>query len=256
MQKHQLLIFVVLCVLLGNCSSRVHMTGHQHVQYDLSKGSPVDTSVYRFITPYRDSLGRIMNQPLAYTQAAMIRPVCGGPEADDQTALINFIADAWFKHAKARFEKEFSLSADFFISTCGGVRASLPKGEITLGNVYELMPFDNHFVLVKLDPDLMKSLLTFLTSTDHSPVAGIKILVEDSVRKVLINGVPYDPARSYYVIISNYHAGGGDNMGFLKDVKESYVTDLLFRDALIDEMKLLSKAGQSIRPDYEVRIQK
>lgn len=251
--------FLIALGLLASCSPAqytVREIKHQQYQVNLDDKS-VDSSVYRFVTPFRDSLGLIMNRKLASSQAILVRPVCSGKVKKDQTALINFVADAWNAVATKEFFDNQGITPDFLFSSCGSVRASLPKGDITLGNVYELMPFDNYFVVAELAPKEMELLLKYLATTDNNPVSNLTMSVKNGkATSVLIGGKPYDRSKTYRVALSNYHAGGGDNMPFLKDATKSYVSPLLFRDALIQYLKELSSNGKMIVPDYEQRIKK
>ncbi|HYG01179.1 MAG TPA: 5'-nucleotidase C-terminal domain-containing protein [Chryseosolibacter sp.] len=211
----------------------------------------------RMIAPYRDSLDQSMSAPLAYSSSRLVRPVCGNAPSAEQTALVNFIADVWFKESTEAFMRETRIKPDFFLSTCGSVRGSLPQGTVTLGNVYELMPFDNYFVLVKLDHGVMADLFRYLAASDSNPVAGISMSIKDGkASDVLIAGKSYDSLQSYFVAISSYHATGGDNMPFFNEVKEAHPIELLFRDALINALTEMQHNGDTIKPDYEHRIKK
>lgn len=243
-------------VLFVTCSpSGVNFKSQQYTLTSESVSS--DPAFEQLIAPYRDSLEHSMNNPLAYSSSNLVRPVCGTAPSKEQIALVNFIADVWFKESTDAFVRETKIKPDFFISTCGSVRGSLPEGTITLGNAYELMPFDNHFVLVKLDHAILTELFRYFADSDSNPVAGISMRIENGKpTDVMVGTDPYDSAKSYFVAISSYHATGGDNMPFFKQVNEAYPIDLLFRDALIEGLTEIAQKGDTIKPDYVQRIKK
>jgi hypothetical protein len=70
---------------------------------------------------------------------------------------------------------------------------------------------------------------------------------------ILIGGQPLDPARTYTIAISDYLAGGGDHMEFLKAATARH-TGLLLRTAIIDHIKALTAAGQPVTAKVEGRV--
>ena len=65
----------------------------------------------------------------------------------DESTLGNFVCDA----LKYSAEKEFNnLPVDVVLLNRGGLRANLPKGDIKVINIFELMPFENDLILVKI----------------------------------------------------------------------------------------------------------
>ena len=52
----------------------------------------------------------------------------------------------------------------------GGLRNILPKGEVTRGDIYKLMPFENELVVIELSKNEFKGLLEYLVSrgVNHS----------------------------------------------------------------------------------------
>ena len=64
----------------------------------------------------------------------------------------------------------------------------------------------------------------------------------------VIGGQPFNPAqdRLYTIAISDYLAGGGDQLTFFKALKPRG-TGVLLRTAIIDHIRDLTKAGQAGR---------
>jgi 2',3'-cyclic-nucleotide 2'-phosphodiesterase (5'-nucleotidase family) len=54
-------------------------------------------------------------------------------------------------------EQKFGKKVDAAFINYGGIRSYIAKGEITVGKIYELMPFDNLIVLQDLKGAVFKS---------------------------------------------------------------------------------------------------
>ena len=61
------------------------------------------------------------------------------------------------------------MQADICIMNTGGLRNILPKGEITRGDIYKLMSFENELVVLELTENEFKGLLEYLVSRGGEP---------------------------------------------------------------------------------------
>jgi 2',3'-cyclic-nucleotide 2'-phosphodiesterase (5'-nucleotidase family) len=172
------------------------------------------------VKPYRDSLEKSMGIFLA---TADVDFTVGRPSSN----LGNWVADAIF--ANQTKAVRLSLPTCCLLNT-GGLRSSLNKGKITLGDMYKLMPFDNEIVWVKLPGSSLISIENYLTQSGGEPIANA--LVRKG--KFQINGWR-DTTSSFWVITSDYLLNGGDKMTFFKDATEVVHTGKLMRDALVEE---------------------
>ena len=144
---------------------------------------------------------------------------------------------------------------DIALTNNGGIRAELPAGGITLGNVYEVMPFDNEMVILTLSGANMQKLIDYI-AVRKDPQAGLKLIIEKATNKVLevsINGQPFDISRNYMVVTSDYVANGGDKADFLKDRITYEKMNLLLRDCYIDYFKKKGQKGEVINPKLDGR---
>jgi 2',3'-cyclic-nucleotide 2'-phosphodiesterase / 3'-nucleotidase / 5'-nucleotidase len=145
------------------------------------------------------------------------------------------------------------VAADVGIQNNGGIRIDVPKGDITVGTVFTIMPFDNTicvFTLTKAqlmgileqafnDEDKAKN----LTVGKGIQVSGIKVIYDSSLpslsRVVDIThggGSPIAATDVLKVATNNFLATGGD--GFLDFAKYTYVdTNVLVRDAMLEDVR-------------------
>jgi len=168
--------------------------------------------------------------------------------------LNNLSADMLMEEAKLA-TKNTNHTPDFCLLNYGGLRYSLPNGKITLADVYQMMPFDNELVILKLSGEKVDSIFKYIAFTGGQPIAGCTIEVaKNKYRNAKINGKDFDKSKSYFVLTSDYLASGGDKMNFLQNPLASFDTGLLLRDAMINYIKKESSKGRKIIASNEKRI--
>jgi 5'-nucleotidase/UDP-sugar diphosphatase len=139
------------------------------------------------------------------------------------------------------------------IENAGGVRTGLKKGALTVGDVYELFPFGNTLVVLKLTGKQVKAILERAVSRAGVPdrdgafpyVAGMRYradMTKPENRRILsveIKGAddqwePIDRRAVYTVAVNSYLAQGGDGYELLKEAASSCPDcDTGFNDAEI-----------------------
>ena len=123
----------------------------------------------------------------------------------------------------------------------GGIRAVIPKGDVTTRTAFEVMPFENSLFIVGLNGKEIKTLAEYIIKEKKPhPLYGMKIYINKStsaINKIEINNQPLDENRIYYVGTSDYLANGGDNMTFFKDSKIKFDMEYKLRNMMIDYFK-------------------
>lgn len=194
-----------------------------------------DSSFTNAIEPYKEALQDKINEVLCYSPRTLSRN-----EAPLESSLGNFYADACFDTGDRLFFQETGKNVDFALFNYGGIRTTIPKGDITVGDVFKLMPFENKLVVVKLSGERMLSLFDYLkTGKSAHPISGLKLVLnQGELSRILIQGKAFDKDRAYFVLTHDYLQHGGDNMAFFKDPVELYPLQFKVRDALIDHLKM------------------
>ena len=93
------------------------------------------TTLNEYVKNLADSLDKEMGKVIA------IIPEDWKPDKFSSTALSEWAAMALCKEYTDLFHPDLS------IINCGGLRKFIPEGPVTLGDMYELMPFNNYVVL-------------------------------------------------------------------------------------------------------------
>ena len=147
-----------------------------------------------------------------------------------ESVLANLIADAHRERGKTQIG----------LQNIGGIRATIPKGSITWGDVFEVLPFQNTLVTVKVTGAQLKKTL----NAGLLAVSGIRVRLDlkkpggqQLVSVTLSDGTPIEDAQIYSVTTNDFVVAGGDGFGELGRGKEIKDTGILLRDVLLDYIK-------------------
>jgi 5'-nucleotidase/UDP-sugar diphosphatase len=115
--------------------------------------------------------------------------------------------------ARAMMER---TGADLGLMNSGGIRESLPAGELTYRDVLKVQPFGNTVSLVTLSGAELLEYLRFAARMTAGAgafpqTAGVKLRINGGVlESAQIGGRDIDPAGRYRLAINNFTASGGD----------------------------------------------
>jgi 2',3'-cyclic-nucleotide 2'-phosphodiesterase (5'-nucleotidase family) len=240
-----LVLLTALSTTSCNHYFRIHdKTSRTTAVTDSLPESELSRKVATYITPLHDSLGAKMNAVIVQSAKRLTK---GQPESD----LGNLIADLMLATAREKTGK----TIDVAVTNNGGIRAELPQGGITIGNVYEIMPFDNELVILTLSGATMQKFINYI-ALRREPQAGMELVIDKNSNQVLdlkIGGQPLDLTRNYTVITSDYVANGGDRAEFLKERIGYEPLNLLMRDAYLDYFKKKGLKGEVLNPKKDGR---
>ena len=215
-----------------------------------SSGITEDSSVIRLSDPYRLQMAEKMNVVLARSAQPMEK---GQPES----VLGNFVADLCLDLTNRHNKQQSLPAADFCILNNGGLRSSLPEGEVMLRHAFEHMPFDNELVVIEMDGNLTEKVLAYIADKGGVPVSGLTMTIADGkAAEVKINGQQFDSSRSYRLATSDYLAGGGDSMNMFGDAISKYSTGIKVREAIIARLEELGKQNKMAVAVKDGRITK
>ena len=239
-------VFVVfLGISLSGCSKQIYTADIDTSYYRINKKRTSDAELDQYIEPYRVQLEAKMNEVLAYNKEEMVKAL-------PSSTLGNWFADVLLTEAQNISGQE----VDIAFQNYGGIRVPfLKQGDVTVGNIYELMPFDNMLVLLTVDGKLLKRLLDRISERGGWPVSNtLSFSIKDSkAQDVLIKGEALDLSKTYTIALADYIANGGDNCFFLEEAERKDF-DLMIRDILIDHLRNLPSDQKEIQADASSRI--
>ncbi len=195
-----------------------------------------DPRVAALLRPYEDEFGAAMSQRIFQTKARV--PSTGLREGE--TPLGNFVADALRKAA----------NADIALINSGGIRAALPAGTVTVGDVYSVLPFDNRIVVVPMPGWRVRELLDFtgrrIGKGGFGQVSGVSFVIGgDRAVNIQVNGEMLDSNRAYRVATVDYLYDGGDGYTIFQKAGPAEETRIYLRDAALTFL--------AENPDYKFR---
>ncbi|MCC2546977.1 5'-nucleotidase C-terminal domain-containing protein [Hymenobacter sp. BT175] len=195
------------------------------------------------IAPYREKVTQQMSEVLGTSPVPITKN-------NGESPLANLVADV----QRARASRELKQTVDLGVMTNGGLRASLPAGPITMGSVFELMPFENELVVLDAPGAVVQQLFDYGARVKMAFSNSVYTVGPDGkASQILIGGQPFDPAKTYTIAISDYLAGGGDQMEFFKAIKPRS-TGVLLRNAIADHIRQLTKEGKPVEARVEGRV--
>ncbi len=211
----------------------------------------VDPQVTAIVDAANVELGPMFNEVIGKADDTLTRTQLGNPFGE--SFLGNWSSDVIRKKA----------GADVGMQNNGGLRIDIPKGDITVGTIFALMPFDNEICILDMSKAQIKTVLEqgFADNGKGIQLSGLKVKYDMSRpnmdRVVEISredGTSINDAETLKVATNDFMATGGD--GFLGFVdaggKEPDVnTHVLIRDALIEDVR----ANKSIKTTLDSRIE-
>lgn len=212
---------------------------------DSSFDGNLDTSLVSFIGKYRSKMETTMKVRLGVSAQTM---KAGYPES----LLTNLTSDVMKKYA----EQKSGEKIDFALMNVHGHRASLPSGPITFETLFEIYPFQNTLVLLKLKGKYVRELFDFyarhggegVSSDVHLVISGKK------VKSLAIGGLPLINGKTYTIATIDYLAGGNDGMEALLKASSVQDTGIELRNIMIDYVKFLTARGREVRSVLDKRI--
>ena len=190
--------------------------------------------ITRTIAPYKEKMIQEINTVISFTPNDLVRT-----DGNLESSLGNLLADLSFELSNPIFNKTTGKNIDFALFNYGGIRASINKGNVTNKHAFELMPFENMFVVVELTGEKMKELLQYLikNETAHPISKHVRLTISKSKVDFKINQKPFNKNTTYHVLTSDYLQSGGDQMVFFKNPVKRFSLEYKIRDGIINYFK-------------------
>lgn len=187
-------------VFLGYAKVRIDEEGKPSFTYrlipvDSRLDNRIDKDFSALIDVYSATVTDKMSEVIGHSPRSIRK---GSPESP----LGNLTGDALVWMA----EELYGVKADVGIYNSGGIRAEISAGDVTVGDVYAVYPFDNVLSLVTLKGRDLKKLFDYVASSGGLPInAGVKMVIQDgTVKSVTVGGKTVDDSKTYTVATIDY----------------------------------------------------
>ena len=244
--KHIKILILLFLISSWGCKSTFYVTDTA-VEYERVSEASVtpDQEVADMLTPYRTQMDAEMNIVIGQLDTILIKE---SPESN----IGNWLSDMLLAEASRNSKMEI----DFGVQNSGGIRVtSLAAGPITIGEVYEVMPFDNKISIVTADGNGVKEFMDHMAKGRGWPISsGTSYKIKDQqAYDILINGTPLDLNKTYKFALPDYIAGGGSGSAFLRKYDRQDL-EVLIRESFVAHIKRDTESGTTQYARKEGRV--
>ena len=197
-------------VLITQTGSKGICLGYAKIKLD-DNGNPSFT--YKLI-PVKNHLDKKLDPDFsnmidtysAAVTAEMEKVIGTCPEAirkgTPESPLGNLTADALVWMA----QEYYDVKADVALYNTGGIRAEISAGDLTVGDVYAVYPFDNVLSVATLSGKDLKTLFDYVASSGGLPInKEVKMVISGKkVKSVTVNGETIKDNQTYTVATIDY----------------------------------------------------
>lgn len=251
--KHNTLYAGIASVLLlsASCASHYEVTGVQRsrILIDQRYDAVGDAEATAFLAPYKQKVDSLMS-PVVGQSAHYMK--AERPESD----LSNLLADILVWGGKFYDEKP-----DFAVYNMGGIRAALPAGKVTYGDILDIAPFENKICFLTLTGEKVEELFRQMASVGGEGVSKevyLQISKKGRLISATLRGKAIKPDALYRVATIDYLAQGNDKMEAFKDkqnVKAPTDANSNARDIIVNYFKEMAAQGKVVDGKVSARIE-
>ena len=250
MKKTTAIYLLMPMLLLSSCKQHYEVTGMQRsrILVDARYDAHPDQKAADFLKPYKHQVDSVMGPVVGQSARYM---TAKRPEG----TLSNLLADilVWAG-------KDFGEQPDFGVYNMGGVRADLPKGAVTYGDVLDVSPFENKISFVTLKGDAVRELFGQIAKTGGEGMShSVRMVItkDGQLVSATINGQDIDPQKDYRVSTIDYLLGGTDKMeAFKKGTNINAPKDVSnnARFIIMNYFREMAKQGKVVDSEIEGRV--
>ena len=198
-----------------------------------------------FLAPFQEPVHKLLNNIVAQSKQYYYK---------SSTEMQNWVADMAFDIAT----EQSGLKIDLAIMNKGGIRQSMPEGDVSEGLLGAMFPFNNKLVVIDVSgEDLIKALEVMAARGGDAVSNSVKVLYkkDGSVEAATVWGIAVNRAKIYRVATLDYLAHGGDHMASLDNKDFIYCDSEKFGTRALEYVKKLGINDVLIQPSSRARMQ-
>ena len=244
-------VLLLSVLLLGSaCQTHYEVASIQRTRIliDGRYDKQPDQKAADFLKPFKQQVDSVMGPVVGRSSHYM---TAQRPEGD----LSNLLADILVWAAK-----DYNEKPDFGVYNMGGVRADLPKGDVTYGDVLDIAPFENKIAFGTLSGAEVLELFGQMASVGGEGVShSVRMVItkDGRLESATINGEPIDPAKDYRLTTIDYLLGGTDKLEALKkcrNVNAPKEASNNSRFVIMNYFRYMQKQGKEVDAKIEGRV--
>jgi 2',3'-cyclic-nucleotide 2'-phosphodiesterase (5'-nucleotidase family) len=184
-------------------------------------------ALLKLLKPFQEKLREKMSNIVGSVNKPHFR-------ARPESMLGNLVAEMNLSYMRRK-----KYRVDVFLTNLRGIRRDMPAGVVTMGDLFEILPFENELVILKTTGKQLLEILHGLCKRGGEPIAGATLWM-DAKRKqahhVRIAGKALRLKKTYFLGTSRYLAKTGWMSRYTKGIPMQ-LTPLMIRDGVIKGFK-------------------
>ena len=238
----------IACIILSitawgyaqNVSAPRYKYQYKMVRLDSTYDAKVDPKLAKYVAKKRAQMEKQMQVVIAHTDAEL-------ESFAPESPLSNFLTDILLNESSKYIKDTTFDNLDISMLNFGGIRTSMPAGNVTVGDMYRITPFENYLTFIVLKGSELKKALSRFDDQFNAPYSGATIVYKNNKPiKITLQGKPIDDNQLYKLVTLNFISDGGDHL--LENIQYEKVeyTTVTFREFLIAELRAMNARGEKV----------
>ena len=243
----RIILTMTCALLLSGCRTSYEVTEvrGERIPMTAAYDKGQDEEAARILLPYKQKVDEVMNEPIGHCARTLEshRP---------ESPLSNLIAGIIALSAAEKTGE----AIDMGLMNMGGIRNILNAGVITVGDIFQICPFENALAVVTLSGKELRELMEQIAALGGEGVSGVQLVISGGrLVSATVGGKPIDPDKDYRVATIDYLAEGNDRLDVMKTAgRKTFPEDGILRDVFIEYVKRLESQGKAVDAKEERRI--
>ena len=238
----------VTCIILSitlfgyaqNVSAPKYNYRYKMVRLDSTYDAKIDPKLAKYVAKKRAQMEKQMQVVIAHTDQEL-------ESFAPESPLSNFLTDILLNESSKYIKDTLFDNLDLSMLNFGGIRTSMPAGDVTVGDMYRITPFENYLTFIVLKGSELKKALGRFTNQFNAPYSGVAITYQNNrPTQILVSGKPIEDGREYKLVTLNFIADGGDHLLEGVQYEKIEYTTTTFREFLILELKAVTARGEKV----------
>lgn len=239
---------LIFCIILSitafgyaqNVSTPKYHYQYQMICLDSTYDAKVDSKLAKYVDKKRHQMEKRMKVVIGHTDAEL-------ESFAPESPLSNLLTDILLSESHKYIKDVAFDNLDMSMLNFGGIRTSMPAGDVTVGDIYRISPFDNYMTFILLKGSELRKALSKFTDKFNAAYSGATITYSNNhPTQILIQGKPIEDNQVYKLVTLDFIADGGDHLLEGVQYEKIEYTTVTFRDFLIAEIKAMTARGEKM----------
>lgn len=233
-----------------NVSESKFLYDYSMVRLDSSYDSKIDKHLKKYVDHKRHKMEKLM-------QVVVVRCDTELESYAPQSPLSNFLTDILRTESPKYSNDTMFAKIDVSLLNFGGIRTSMPAGDVVVGDLYRITPFDNYLTFILLKGSELKKALGRFSEKFNAPFSGAEITFQNGkATRILVHDEEIKDNELYSLVTLNFISDGGDHLLDGIHYEKIHYTTITFRDFLVIELSEMNAKGQSVNSTIDGRVKK